>query len=238
MPTYTTERAITDTERLFLQHLFKRTPTWWTRWTRGSENTLVLWAGCMVVFLFVWGVVAWGLRHTRHIEIGWHSEHVGWTIALGVLSSALIATVASTRWIQSWRDYRPLFHADLESGRVVEQHYRFIAAKRFQEPEFGGLIYFLRTDDDRVLTFFDYGSHELGMRDEDPLRSGFVPRTDLTIVRAPRSAFVIEKRFSGEPLATDAPLPLTVEPGEWAESDMSCDIPWDQLEARLSSRGS
>lgn len=177
MPTYTTQRAITDNERLFLQQLFKRTPTWWTRWTRSSENALVL------------------------------------------------------------RDYRSLYHADLESGCVVEEHYRFTAAKRFQEPEFGALIYFLRTDDERVLTFFDHSSHELGMRDADPLASGFVPRTDFTIVRAPRSALVIEKRFSGEPLATGAPLRLTVGSGEWPESDMCCHIPWDQLEARLSSGG-
>jgi hypothetical protein len=154
-----------------------------------------------------------------------------------VLVSALIAVIASTRWVQSWRDYRPLFNADLRSGRVVEEHYRFSDAKRFQEPEFGGVIYFLRTDDGRVLTFFDYDSRELGVREKDPLASGFVPRTDLTIVRAPRSALVIEKRFSGEPLPIGAPLPLTVEPGEWSESDLSCDIPWDQLEARLSSRG-
>jgi hypothetical protein len=238
MPTYTTERAITDNERLFLQHLFERTPTWWTRWARGSENAVVLWALCMAVFLCAWGVVAWGLRHTRHVEIGWHSGYVGGTVLAGVLVSALIAAVASSRWIQSWRDYRPLYHADLESGRVIEEHYHFREAKRFQEPEHGGLIYFLRTDDDRVLTFFDYDSQELGARDQDPLQSRVVARAELTIVRAPRSALVIEKRFSGEPLATGAPLPLTVEPGEWPESDIGCDIPWEQLERRLSSRGS
>jgi hypothetical protein len=237
MPAYTTERAITDNERRFLQQLYKRTPTWWARWARGSENVLVLWAACMAVFLSVWGVLAWSLRHTRHVEIGWNSEYVGGALVFGVLGSGLIATLASMRWIQSWRDYRPLFHADLESGRVVEEHYRFREAKRFQEPEHGGIIYFLRTDDDRVLTFFDYHSQELGVRAEDPLASAFVPRTELTIVRAPRSALVIEKRFSGEPLASGSPLPLTVGPGEWPESDLSCDIPWEQLESRLSSRG-
>src|SRR5581483_4199250 len=146
MPTYTTERAITDNERRFLQQFFKGTPTWWTRLTRGSENALVLWALCMAAFLPAWGVVAWVARRTMHIELGWKSEYVGEALVFGVLISALIAAVASTRWIQSWRDYRPLFHADLESGRVVEEHYRFREAKRFQEPEHGGLIYFLRTD--------------------------------------------------------------------------------------------
>jgi hypothetical protein len=238
MPTYTTERAITDTERQFLQHLLKGTPTFWTRWGRGSENALVLWAVCMAVYIPAWGVVAWLLRRTMHVDVGWQSDYVGSGIVLGVLGSAVVAGIASSRWVQSWRDYRPLFHADLESGRVVEEHYRFTEAKRFQEPEHGGLIYFLHTDDDRVLTFFDYDSQDLGVREADPLQSRFVPRTDLTIVRAPRSALVIEKRFSGEPLPTGAPLLLTVEPGEWPESDMSCDIPWEQLERRLSSRGS
>src|SRR5690242_9913423 len=104
MPTYTTERAITDNERRFLRQLFQGTPTWWTRWARGSDNGLVVWAVCMLVFLSVWGVLAWGLRHTKHIEIGWNSEHAGTTFVIGVLVSALIAVVASTRWIQSWRD--------------------------------------------------------------------------------------------------------------------------------------
>jgi hypothetical protein len=238
MPTYTTERAITDSERLFLRHLLKGTPTLWTRWGRGSENVLVLWAVCMAVYIPGWGVVAWLLRRTMHVDIGWESDFVASGIVLGVLGSAVIAVLASTRWVQSWRDYRPLFHADLENGRVIEEHYRFSDVKRFQEPEHGGLIYFLRTDDGRVLTFFDYDSQDLGVRAEDPLKSAFVPRTHYTIVRAPRSALVIEKRFSGEPLPIGAPLPLTAEPGEWPDSDVNCEIPWHELERRLSSRGS
>jgi len=237
MPTYTTERAINDSERQFLRHLLQDAPTPWTRWTRGAENALVLWAACMAGYLALWAVLAWLLRRATGVDIGWNSEYLASAIALGVLAAAVIAAVASMRWVQSWRDYRPLFHVDLENGRVIEEHYRFRDAKRFQEPEHGGLIYFLRTDDDRVLTFFDYASQDLGVRAEDPLKSSFVPCTELTIVRAPRSALVIAKHFSGEPLAIGTPLPLMAEPGEWPEPDLGCDIPWDQLERRLSSKG-
>jgi hypothetical protein len=190
----------------------------------------------MFVFVLAWAMVAWIMRRWMDVDVGWKSPIGGWIVTLGVLGSALIAVVSSVRWVASWRDYRPLVHADIESGRVIEEHYQFDEAKRFQEPEHGGLIYFLRTDDGNVLTFFDHESQDLGARGEDPLQSSFVPLAELIIVRAPRSAFVIDKRFAGKPLGVGAPLPLTVEPGEWPESDVSCDIPWNELEARLSSK--
>jgi len=196
---------MSDSEREFLRRTLQAGPTRAQRWQRGAVNGIAVWAVCMVLFVLAWTLVAWLVRHSMHVEVGWKSAVAGTVVALGALGSLVTAVLSSLRWVASWRDYSPLVRADLEGGRVIEEYYRLDEAKRFQEPEHGGLIYFLRTDDERVLTFFDYDSQDLGVRDQDPLQSGFVPRTDLTIVRAPRSAFVIEMRLDGEPLAIGAP---------------------------------
>jgi len=227
---------MSDDEREFLRRTLQSGPTRAQRWVRGALNGVAVWAVCMVLFVLVWSLVAWLVRHSMHVEIGWRSAAAGPAVALGALGSLVTAVSSSLRWVASWSDYSPLVRADLESGRVIEEYYRLDEAKRFQEPEHGGLIYFLRADDDSVLTFFDYESQDLGARGEDPLQSGFTPRTELIIVRAPRSALLVDEHFAGDPLAVGPPLPLTVGPGEWPESDMACDIPWDELEERLSSQ--
>jgi hypothetical protein len=123
--------------------------------------------------------------------------------------------------------------ADISGAQVAEEHYVLTAAKRFQEPEHGGLIYFLRTAEDKVLTLYDHESQDLGVQGGEPLKSSFRPKTELVMVRAPQTALVIDKAFSGEVLEAGDPIVLVVPPNEWPETESYCDIPWTELEARL-----
>ena len=138
--------------------------------------------------------------------------------------------------VKGWQDDRVELQADLSRGVVVDELYRFVEAKRFQEPEHEGLIYFLRTEDDRVLVLYDPESASLGAAGEDPLSSSFRPSTELTMVRAPATRFVLDKRFGGSAMKLSAPIELTVRLEEWPEQDEFCAISWGDLETRLGQK--
>ena len=230
MPTRMLDREMSDSEREFLSQIWQKAPGSARRWARGAQNALVLWAVSTLSLTLIWQAFAWGARRLLHTEIGSTFVVVAWCAT----GCAVFAIVSSIRWVRGWSDPRPLLQADLENGRVSEEHYDFVAARRFQEPEHGGLIYFLRTREGSVMAFFDHESQDLGARGEDPLKSRFEARSELLIVRAPRARRVIQQEFSGEVLDAGAPAVLTLDPEGWPDSEEYCDIPWDELDARLS----
>jgi hypothetical protein len=234
MTSRTIERPMSDAEKREIDRILLRAPSKSRRLKEGAENALVLWAVSMLAFVLVWWFAAWAARAAFHWEIGWNSPAAIWIVILGASAAAVIAARSTRRWLKGWRDTRPLLRADIDGGQVVEEHYEFDAAKRFQEPEHGGLMYFLRTTEDQVLVVYDYESQNRGVRDEDPLSGAFQPTTNLVLVRAPNSGFVISEQFSGAPVTSGPPRELTVAPKFWPEDRGYCDIPWSDLENRLS----
>jgi hypothetical protein len=231
----THERSMSNSERDYLEGFLKRAPTGTRRLKEGVENALVLWAVFLLVFVLAWALLAWVGSALFHFDFGWQSPVAIWVLAFGVPACAFLSFVSTVRWIKSWRDPRPMLRADLDGGLVIEEHYQFNAAKRFQEQEHGGLIYFLRTTDDKVLVLFDSESTILRKSEEDPLKSSFKPCTELVMVRAPNTGYVITKAFSGSPLDAGDPLDLLIPPKQWPKSDTWCDIPWGKLDGRLSN---
>jgi hypothetical protein len=227
---------MTAAERECLQRMLRDAPTKLHRWKEGAENALVLWAASMLALVLAWLTLAWLARKLFQFDMGSRSPAALWVIGIGVALCALGAFVSSVRWIRGWSDHRPLLQDDLAGGRVIEERFVFTAVKRSQEPEHGGLMYFLRSDDGHVLTLFDHESQDLGAGGKDPLTSKFEPRTELTLVRAPHAGFVVEQCFSGNALDAGPPLDLAVEPHQWPEPETYCNIPWDELEARLGKR--
>jgi hypothetical protein len=137
--------------------------------------------------------------------------------------------------MKSWPDSRQPLRDDLEAGLVSEEQLTVLEAKVLQEPEHGGLIYFLRSDDDRVLVLYDRESLDLSMADEDPMGSSFEPQSILTIVRAPQSGFTIDSSFSGENIDIHGPTEMTASPDKWPEDEEYSPIPWGQIERQLCS---
>lgn len=232
----TTKRPMSESEREFLSHILKEAKSSVTRWLRGSENALVTWAVLMLLFVLVWTLITWAARAILHVQIGWDSPASLWAVALGALACATYAVVSSVRWVKAWRDIRPEIRADLKEGQVIEESYEFSAAKRFQEPEHGGLFYFLRTIDDKVMVVYDQESQDLGVQGEDPLRSKFQPCKELLIIRAPKTKYVLSKQFSGAVLDAGDPRELSLSPELWPESETFCKFRWDDLEDRLSKK--
>lgn len=227
---------MSETERESIRQILKRSPNSATRWKRGAENALVSWAVTTLLFVFASGFIAWLARKAFHAEIGLHTTGAIWVIVLGTLGCALYAIISSVRWIKKWPDARKDYQADLEGGQVIEETYEFTAAKRFQEPEHGGLFYFLRTTDDKVFVLWDYESQNHGVQDENPLNGKFQPRTELLIIRAPKSDIVIDRRMSGDVLDAGEPHALSVGPKSWPEDEACCKIPWEELEKRLNRK--
>jgi hypothetical protein len=153
---------------------------------------------------------------------------------IGVALVAVYAFWEQRRAGRGLQDPRQPLRDDLAGGVAEEVTLQLTAAKRYQEPEHGGLVYCFRTSDETVFVLFDYGSQQLGVEDEDPLTSDFQPREVLHLVRTPRSGLCLSTRFAGAPLPLPAPRQLTLPPEKWPESETFTDIPWEDLDKRLS----
>lgn len=228
-----TERALTDEERRKLERLARRQPDRYQRWREAAVNAGVLALSMTGVVLVPWLLLAWLVRKFGGPDIGVHSAVAPWIVGIGLPLAAIGAIVSTVRWMRTWTGRLGDIDRDLAAGRVREERHAFVAAKRFQEQEHGGLVYFLRSADDRVYVIYDRRSQELGMDGDDPLSSPFRAREQLTIVRAPLSGRVLRRRFSGAVLEASEPHDLTTATDDWPEDDGYCALPWDELETRL-----
>jgi hypothetical protein len=233
MPQHIAKRPMTQKERDFLSCMLKGYPTMASRWREGAVNAVLVSAGGMVLFIGGWQCVAWVVRAMLHAEIGWNSPAVVWILVAGSVLCVAGGVSSTMRWMKKWRDMRPALRADLESGEVAEEYYDCTAAKRFQEPEHGGLMYFLLTVDDKVFVLFDYESQGLGAEGKDPLVSEFQPHEQYKLVRAPHSEIVLDQNFSGAALEAGGPIELAVGPSKWPEWENYCEVKWEELEERF-----
>ncbi len=225
---------MTQSDRAFLEERLKQAAGPAKRWTRGLGNAVVLWAVSLLLLFLGWKVLAWLTRLVSGFNFGPNSPFAIWFVIIAAPSCAILAVISSLRWVKRWSDPRPRLLADLDGGTMVEERYRFTAAKRFQEPEHGGLIYLFLTDDNKVFGRYDHESQDLGVQDKDPLSSSFEPRTELLLIRAPNTRYVIDEAVSGDSLDAGPAYELTIAPERWPEQEEYCDIPWSELETRLS----
>ncbi|WP_220183834.1 hypothetical protein [Marinobacterium marinum] len=228
---------MTDKERKFLVELLACTPSKFKRWMEGAQNALVLWAASMLGMVLGWLILAWLIHLLVNLEVGMRSPYALGVVSLLAPVCGLYAICSSVQWVRNWPDPSEALRQDISGGKVLDETYNVIEAKRFKEPEHGGLIYFLRMDDDRVLVIYDHESIALEMEGENALSSSFEPRRELHIVRAPSTEYILEQEFSGEKLELSAPVDLTVPPDQWPEQESWCEIPWLELERRLGMPG-
>jgi hypothetical protein len=216
-----------------MQKLLSEAPTSARRLKRGVANAVLLWAVSLLAVVAAWLALGWVAGKAFDIDLGLHSTATLALVGVATPLCAIVATLSSVRWMRTWPDPRPQLRDDVAQSRVSEERYVFSEAKRFQEPEHGGLIYFLRSNDNEVFTVFDDESQSLGVDDKNPLQSRYRPQSHLMIVRAPNSGIVLNSQFSGSELTVDEPVELGVAPPEWPEDQQLCAIPWEQLEERL-----
>jgi hypothetical protein len=232
MPTQLRKRAMTSKEREFLHGISYGGLSRSAFFFLNFGVPIASWGFVWGVLILCWLVVAWLARVTVGEKIGWHSAAASWVIPLsGLAAAAYMFSIFLFVGRSSKKDSDTSLKTDLEAGQVVEEDYKLTAAKRMQEQEHGGLIYFLRTVDDDVLVLYDEESQQLGVLDDEPLNSSFQPCSNLIMIRAPKTGYVIDKIFSGELLDAGEPLDLLASPDDWPENEEFCDIAWDDLEA-------
>lgn len=230
------ERNQTASEKEWLENLLSNLPTTGRRTKEALENFFVLLALMTLLGVLAWAGTAWLVKKITDFDFGWSSEYAI-AVALVVLAaSTIFAMFSTTRWMKTWPDSRQPVRDDLHSGIVLEEQLRLVEAKLLQEPEHGGLIYFLRADDGRTYVYFDQESIELAMAEEDPTGSSFEPLSIVTIVKAPKSKFTIDVSFGGDNIDIYGPTEITASPKKWPENEEFSSIPWDRIEAELCSQ--
>jgi hypothetical protein len=193
------------------------------------------WISMLIVYVFAWAILSWLARVLLGWELGWDSQWAAGILSSGVLLCTFFMGIHVTKSLKSRRRSLNNVQADLSTGVVEEADLRFTQAKRFQEPEHGGLMYFLHTSSNQVFVLFDHESQDIGVDGEDPLSSSFQPQVELKLVRAPASRIILGRTFSGGELALASPLELAAPPKDWPESGAYCGTPWEELEARFAA---
>ena len=228
------ERKQTEAERNYLEDLLGNLPTSARRFKEAVENFFVMLAATTLLSVLAWAGIAWSVSRLANREVGWSSDYaIPITLTL-LAGSAMYSAYSTRRWMKRWKDYRQPVGEDVRAGIVTEERFSITEAKLFQEPEHGGLLYCMQSDDGRVLVFYDRESIDLAMAEEDPFGSSFEPRRSaVKIVKAPRSQVVVETSFGGGEIDIYGPFELTAPPEKWPENKTFCSIPWDDLEKEL-----
>lgn len=230
-----TERDMFEEEQQFLQRIIDAHPTKFRKMKMIIGNGVITWCAMMLLVVICWLIIAWLVRKAFDLEIGWDNNLAAvWIVSLGGIACLIFSTISTARWVRGWTDIREPLRVDIENQRVNVEKYEFCEAIRMQEPEHLGLMYFMREDSEAAFVYFDSESQDLGVQDEDPLRSSFVPRSHLSLVRAPESRVAIESSVSGDALDTGDPVELTAPPELWPEHEEISDVPWSKLTEKFA----
>lgn len=234
MTAKTATREMSSAERAWMEELLAAHPSIARKWKEGVGNALIVWAIYLLGYVIVWLIVAWFVRLVSDLEVGFKSPYAIWIVGVGTPICAILAVYSSVKWISAWGDDRLAIREDLKNAQVLEQDCRVVEIKRFQEPEHGGFLYFLRMSDERVFVLYDRESQDLWIQGQDPESSSFQPCGNLNIVQAPTTGFTISHEFSGPKIECFDTLELRISPEEWPEQESWCEIPWDKLNSKLS----
>lgn len=228
------EREMTDQERKYLVDLLEYSPSNFERWIEGAQHALVLWTKSLLGAVLIWIFLAWLVHLAVDMDFGIENQNAIWVVSFLASLCGLYAIYSSIKWVRSVPEHRKALQQDVDGNKVAVERYKVTDVKRFQEPPRGGLIYFLRMDGDRVLVLYDQESKELEMDGKDALASSFKPCRKLHLVRTPNTGYILSQEFSGERVPLIDPIDLTVSPNQWPENESWCQIPWHELERRLS----
>jgi hypothetical protein len=225
-------RQITSEE---VTELKAKLPRWYE--TIDKEMIFMLlkaWITVILIFTLIWLVAAWFGGVIFDLHFGWNSQWKDTILLIGVMLGGLFVAHAILHLLKYQHRRGVVIRRDIANGVVCEMRMKIVEAKRFEETEHGGLIYFLHTSDKKVFTMFDYESQDLGVDGLDPLTSTFHPCENLIIVQAPESRLVLSSNFTGDHVKLESPLVLTAPPAKWPRFEEFCNTPWEKLEAKYS----
>jgi hypothetical protein len=232
MPASINNRPFTELENIELQRVLNQLPARFARVKMAVANVVVLWAASLLATILVWWIISAAARAMLGASIGWNSDYGVAILSVCILLCGSYAGVSTYRWMRGRTDLVPQVRDDLAANRASEEHYEFSEAMRLQEPEHGGLLYFMKSSTGKTFVHYDTASQDLGAQGEEPLDSPFIPRAHLKIVRAPKSRIALSVEFAGPALPVTAPKELLAPPEEWPVPDEYCEVEWSRIESR------
>jgi hypothetical protein len=214
-----TTRAASDGERSALQAALRD-----SRQSRSQRLRLLpgLSFSLLLPLGLLWCILYWVGWKFFSLDLGLHGAAAPWIAGVAVLALVAMVGPEVSKTLRHSRSAIRALEADLASGSVEDMTIRITDAMRFQEPEHGGFLYFLRTGDERVYVQFDYGSQDRG-------RSRYLPRDTLNVVRGQHGGHILASVFTGHPVEIAHDGKLTAKPGQWPEPDTFCSTPWNML---------
>lgn len=229
----TIQRQISKTERNELERLYSSAQTRKKRFWIMLVGFLAQWLSSMVAIVIIWFILFLVAKNFTNFDFSFQSPIGAMALKAFTLITAIWSALQNWQWFNKGQSMRTIIANDLKQGMIVEEYYKFSAAKCFREPEHGGLMYFLHDENNRTYVLFDYESQNLNVNMKQSTNNQFYPMTNLTVVCAPHSKLIISKEFSGERLLTDNPREITLSPEYWPELDEFCNIKWNDLEQKL-----
>ena len=216
-----------------LQTLLRYSPTFKSRLSRLWEagDDLILGTGSLsLVIAAVWFLLAWVVRLSTDLDIGWGSQHRETAlIVITIGSFVTFAFILSGGGALSGVDQQAVSQ-DLEGRLATVSEYKITEVAALEEPEHGAYFFFLRTSDDRVYATFDFGSKEVAIAGANSSQSQFVPKSRLLLSRAKKSGVLVGEEFRGEALAFEVVGLMTSETEHWPQTGEFLDIPWMKIE--------
>lgn len=171
----------------------------------------------------------------------WGADYLPFAILACPLLAALYASLCTWFSAREARDnlrraFEP-YRIDAQAARVREERYTLLDCRAVREPEEGGRIYLLRTQDSRCLVVFDTQSFDWGDGD-DVAQSSLRPAREAVLRWAPASDMLLKIEFRGEPFPHGPAEPLDYPLPDWTDNCRLWKSDWDEVERRLPQRRS
>ncbi len=235
MPLEITQRPVTAEEQIIIDEMRAQIPSANQHQWIVLKTALRFWLNSSIIVLSLGFGLFWLLKHFVNAKFAEYGPLLPYLAIFASSGCAILALFSSIKFGRDMRRKQNAVSQDLATGLVNQESYLIVAAQRFQEPEHQGLMYFLLTDQQKVLVLYDRESQELSLQDRNPLASSFSPKASLCIARLPNTGEMLSCKFSGTPLTLNPPLELSLAPEDWPEDGSYCDIRFDQLAQRLGT---
>lgn len=190
-------------------------------------------------FLVVLTISVLSLRSGSALA-GWVAAYWPYLLAACLLLGMVYASVNAWTFARQWRAIKRstlgAFQIDARAGVVREERHALRDCRAVHEPEKGGRIYLLRTEDSRCLVVFDSQSFDLAHSGGDPAQSPLRPAREAILRWAPVSGLLLNLEFRG-PMFPHGPAErVRGALPDWACHGRIWESDWGEVE-RLLSKG-
>lgn len=220
------KRTSTSEEIEYLQQLLQQTLSPRKRLLKAILNTLVMLGGALLVLLLLSGIANYFAHDNAQLasllSISGLQEFL-------IASSASFALFNTYRWSTTSENDFPLILQDINDAHVLDEIFYVQEVCRFQEPEMGGFIYFLKISDQKIFVVYDYQSQV------NP-DSVLLLQKNLILSQAPHCGHYISQCFNGDPIAIKITHSLTAPPEKWPQPDTWLLSPWADLESKFGKK--